>query len=416
MSEIVNPTNGSIMPRQVALGGATTRANLNALAVCGTTAGAVTVRRPTPRVQSSMFAVLDGDANAGTNAITIDGDGDLIDGAASTSINVANGCKIFIYDDGQWRSLSVRRVISGVPNLLEIAADAAGSGVFVPTGTGIPHVVAGVMAAAATLIVNADVNAAAGIVASKLVPPGSDTQVVLNQSNAFAGDAMCTFDTATDIFATGTSAPIVKTTTPFAELGAGTYATVGTVRTATGARVLWAQRDLGNTADLTALESDALDNLYVGTDAAQTAAKQWLSVNVFPSQALYLGIGLNIYQQFSGGLISTRVPMVGNSLANNQYGAVDGQGIMAMANANQTITGAALTRKVVRITGANTAVRTLTFPHPATDDESYVRVIWCATTGNGTTVSTGTGTTVACVATDAPHVCIFTPQGVTRIT
>src|SRR5689334_16643132 len=46
----------------------------------------------------------------------------------------------------------------------QIAASVGGT----PTGTGIPHIVAGVQDAAASLIVNADVNAAAAIAYSKL--------------------------------------------------------------------------------------------------------------------------------------------------------------------------------------------------------------------------------------------------------
>lgn len=45
---------------------------------------------------------------------------------------------------------------------------AGGGGGFTPTGTGIPHVVAGVYSAAASLIVNADVSAGAAIAGSKL--------------------------------------------------------------------------------------------------------------------------------------------------------------------------------------------------------------------------------------------------------
>lgn len=47
-----------------------------------------------------------------------------------------------------------------------------------PTGTGIPHVVSGVQAAAASLIVNADVDAAAALAASKLAPAGTNGHVL----------------------------------------------------------------------------------------------------------------------------------------------------------------------------------------------------------------------------------------------
>ena len=55
-----------------------------------------------------------------------------------------------------------------------------------PTGTGIPHVVSGVQAAAASLIVNADVNAAAAIAVSKLAPAGTNGHVLTTSAGVAA--------------------------------------------------------------------------------------------------------------------------------------------------------------------------------------------------------------------------------------
>lgn len=54
----------------------------------------------------------------------------------------------------------------------------------VPTGTGIPHIVGGAQNAAATLIVNADVDPAAAIAASKLAAPGASGNPLVNSSSA----------------------------------------------------------------------------------------------------------------------------------------------------------------------------------------------------------------------------------------
>lgn len=55
-----------------------------------------------------------------------------------------------------------------------------------PTGTGIPHVVSGVQAAAASLIVNADVHTAAALAVSKLAPAGTNGHVLTTSAGVAA--------------------------------------------------------------------------------------------------------------------------------------------------------------------------------------------------------------------------------------
>lgn len=55
-----------------------------------------------------------------------------------------------------------------------------------PTGTGIPHVVSGVQAAAASLIVDADVHAAAALAVSKLAPAGTNGHVLTTSAGVAA--------------------------------------------------------------------------------------------------------------------------------------------------------------------------------------------------------------------------------------
>ena len=71
------------------------------------------------------------------------------------------------------------------------------SGGAVPTGTGIPHIVGGAQSAAASLIVNADVDPAAAIAATKLAAAGTTGQLQWNSSGAFAGATFLTTDGAT---------------------------------------------------------------------------------------------------------------------------------------------------------------------------------------------------------------------------
>lgn len=124
MSNVVNPGTGALFPRTVALGGATTAAKVGSMSVCGTTAGAVTVQRPASRTEGSIFAVFDGDGNSATNNITVDGNGDLIDGAATVIISQASATAVFLFDGGQWRRQTPRRAVAGMTQLLEFDADA----------------------------------------------------------------------------------------------------------------------------------------------------------------------------------------------------------------------------------------------------------------------------------------------------
>jgi len=125
MSVLLNPATDVPFPELAAPGGVTTRVSLGAIALCGTTAGAVTVQRPSPRVQGSVFAVVDADGAASTNPITVDGDGDLLDGAATVQITEPYQSVIYVYDLGAWRRIVGRRRVDGVAAELELERDTA---------------------------------------------------------------------------------------------------------------------------------------------------------------------------------------------------------------------------------------------------------------------------------------------------
>lgn len=84
-----------------------------------------------------------------------------------------------------------------------------------------------------------------------------------------------------------------------------------------------------------------------------------------------------------------------------------------MADANQTLTNTQYTKAIIKTTGALTAQRTLTFPHPASEAESYLKIVDNACTGAfSVLVSTGTGTTHT-INNPGSSLCWFTPDGVT---
>lgn len=114
-------------------------------------------------------------------------------------------------------------VTNDAANLKSIVTITAGG--TVPTGTGIPHVVAGVENAAASLIVNADVHASAAIALSKLVNP-TGTGVALVSGGAFVS-AAGTVNLASGTYVTGTL-PVANGGTGITSLGSGVATFLGT--------------------------------------------------------------------------------------------------------------------------------------------------------------------------------------------
>jgi hypothetical protein len=83
--------------------------------------------------------------------------------------------------------VATNNTITAIANAnIDAAAAIAASKVVQATGTGIPHVIAGVLSAASSLIVNADVDAAAAIAGSK-VSPAFGSQAISTTGTASFG-------------------------------------------------------------------------------------------------------------------------------------------------------------------------------------------------------------------------------------
>lgn len=132
-----------------------------------------------------------------------------------------------------------------------------GGGYTAPTGTGLPHIVAGVQQAAASLVVNADVDAAAAIALSKLVNP-TGTGLVKTTAGAFNAAASLLLDADVDAAAAIALSKIVNPT------GTGLVKTVAGAIQAASALLLNADVDpaaaiaLSKLAPLIAIEDNAL--------------------------------------------------------------------------------------------------------------------------------------------------------------
>lgn len=189
-----------------------------------------------------------------------------------------------------------------------------------------------------------------------------------------------------------------------------TPATTGTIRLTHGNTIV--VRDSTNAVDMTLLE--------VTGDALHLGMASILSAVVMKSPGPITKRCNEYRVQDSAGSVDrfivssttwqTAVPIVGL----NGPHALSGRATQAMADANQTLASSVYSRRILRFTGALAANRTATFPHPASEDASYEKLIVNDCTGSSLVVSTGTGTTVT-LAAAARAVLAFTPDGVMQI-
>lgn len=93
-------------------------------------------------------------------------------------------------------------------------------------------------------------------------------------------------------------------------VGSGTLATVGGVRFDSTAQALVATRNTANTADLSILEKDGSNNLYVGADAT-LAAKQVASIFIYPTTETVIGGGGGTSARFTNAGVALVAPLGG---------------------------------------------------------------------------------------------------------
>jgi hypothetical protein len=395
---LVDPVTGITPPAANALGGQTTPGVAGARMACQTAGGAVTVNTPLNPVEGMTFAIDDVGLSAGTNAITVAGAGALIDGAATLVLST-NGIYVpFLYDRGQWRRLTPRRLSplsppgAAVPMLLELAADVPSSVALAFTGTGLVKVAAGVLVTAASLLVNADVAAAAAIAGSKIAPNFG----------------------AQNIVTTGT-----------ASLGT-TPALSGNLALPNASAVNG--RNAANTADVSMLSLDAAnraslggvpgvgDYLYVtpgGGDMGMAVSGQAV-LNVGSGQPIVFQSAGTTYMQIDQNALNLRSPIVntiGFPIFVNGFSAPSIPG----AAATLTLATADIGVSTNQFVGARTAAITVTFP-AATNASAYFKWVQNSTTGGFTvTLTMGFGATQALGSGGTMHLYRFDASGISLL-
>lgn len=111
----ISPTTWRPLPLRRAPNNATLLTGERALVE--TILGATLLQAPSPAADGSTFQVTDLDGLAATNNITIDGNGALIDGVTTDTLDVAFEEATYIMDDGEWRRALFPRQFDDDPPL-----------------------------------------------------------------------------------------------------------------------------------------------------------------------------------------------------------------------------------------------------------------------------------------------------------
>lgn len=172
---------------------------------------------------------------------------------------------------------------------IDVEITAGGS---TPTGTGLRKVVSGTEAAAAALLVNADVDAAAAIAVTKLATAASADEVLCRVGAANAFQKIVNANVSASAAIDGSKvAPDFGSqrivTTGGVTLGA-TPASAGDVRLKKDFTVR--ARNSGNTKDLWLFDYTDADALYVGSDRDTTTANQVTTLGLYAAGAVAVGI------------------------------------------------------------------------------------------------------------------------------
>lgn len=158
-SYVVSPVTAQAMPERTMTAGQTMSPNTLARVP---TAAPITQLLPPAPAQDTVVLVRDISNNAAANNITVDGNGQTIDGAA-TSVLAINGIEAaYLFDAGQWRRVLIERRLGDAAATWSRLADVSGlipAGGAAPTGTGYTHNTAGVQDAAARTFIAFDAGA-----------------------------------------------------------------------------------------------------------------------------------------------------------------------------------------------------------------------------------------------------------------
>jgi hypothetical protein len=174
----------------------------------------------------------------------------------------------------------------------------------------------------------------------------------------------------------------------YISVGPAPTSSTGLIRLPGGAQTDIAARNAANTADLTMLATDASNNLYIGTDSAFTAAKQYATLELYGSTGIAMGVTNSTYVQMAGGNFEHWAPVTGTG-----SGALPLRFLstsFAIAGSAVTLSAAQYKCLFVIATGTPGADRTVIAP--ATLDGTWLFV---NSSNNAQTFKTAAGTGIS---------------------
>ncbi len=184
-SSIVNPVDGApYLANLRAPGLTTTLVRAETLVQAATDAGAVGVLFPANPDDGDGIAVEDVGGAASSANITIDGNGRLIDGAATLVLDEDGIVAAFVFDAGQWRRLVVQRDYPNIPPpaTFSRASETGGGGGGVPDPLVVNDLTVLVSALIEELTVTTDANVGGNVVAGGVVD--ADGAILTNDVTA----------------------------------------------------------------------------------------------------------------------------------------------------------------------------------------------------------------------------------------
>lgn len=413
-SYLVHPrTRTALSTKNLAAGVAGQLCALNALNLVATTAP-TTVLLPPLAGEGECCIVEDLSGSAGTNNITVDGNGDTIDGAATLVLNDNDEIAALVFDEGEWKRVTPMRLFEASSNPVPFSrtTDLAGAigtswpliapdGSFLQMGTTNPategdHRFRNTRTHLAVRNVAGTENLHALTSSGNALYYGTDAAFTAakqpTESRLWAASRVYIGTTGTTrlrVESDGSGVTLYNDGDPL-QFGITNPAATGALR----ARNLFEAciRNAGNTADILWALLDGSNYMWIGDNAANTKStdRTHLAANNI--------VGLRVqganYVEVQSFEMRMRMPIVGMEGGSSPYGVHGGFAYAFAADANYTVvaTQYKYSSWAQFDTGAITADRTVTWPAPTTLDRGYTVFIYNATTFN-LTFSTGVGTT-----------------------
>lgn len=359
------------------------------------TADGVTITLPAEPQQSEFHRIIASSAGD----VTVDGNGHPVNGGGTDTVTAGTAQEYTFSAEEEWVPFGGGGGSGATGPTGAAGPTGPGGGATGPTGAGGPTGPGGGAtgptgpagaggAAGATGPTGASGAAGpTGPTGAGLTVPGSDRQILFNNSGALGASTTLTDDTHGMSVAAGAAVSF-----------AASPAATGNIRLSSGFEIN-AHNNAGG-ADLTVAASTAGDALVIGADAS--FLQQYGITYVCASANVAAVVNGTIVFNIGGTSITNTNPIYGSL---SPYGY---DGVAVIPNdGGRALTSAEYSRKMICFdTGAGGG--TYTFPNPADDNHAYYKIVWGSGITSGVTLSVGTGTTATLLPANTGRPIVFT--------